>query len=88
MQIQCNQNKEGNVDILSKILQGLSFVPNVVNGIEGLLGNRPGAEKRNAALSFLEATLSMSEALVNRQITMKLNSVRDWGNWWTAPWNA
>jgi len=57
------------VDILSKILTGLSFVPNVVNGIEGLFGNRPGLEKRNAALSFLEATLSMSEALGNRQIT-------------------
>ena len=56
-------------DILSKILTGLSFVPNVVNGIEGLFGNRPGTEKRNAALSFLEATLSMSEALGNRQIT-------------------
>lgn len=59
-------------DILSKILTGLSFVPNVVNGIEGLFGNRPGAEKRNAALSFLEATLSMSEALGNRQITDEL----------------
>lgn len=43
-------------------------MPTVVNAIEGLLGNRPGSEKRDAAMSFLEATLSMSEALGNRQI--------------------
>jgi hypothetical protein len=57
------------VDVLSKILQGLSFVPTVVSGIEGLFGKRSGEEKRKAALSFLEATLSLSEALGNRQIT-------------------
>jgi hypothetical protein len=57
------------LDILTKILTGLSFVPNVVNGIEGLFGNRPGAEKRTAALSFLEATLSISESLGDREIT-------------------
>jgi hypothetical protein len=51
------------------LLQGLSFVPAVVNGIEGLFGNRPGEEKKTAALSFLEATLSISQALGNRQIT-------------------
>jgi hypothetical protein len=51
------------------LLQGLSFVPAVVNGIEGLFGNRPGEEKKTAALSFLDATLSISEALGNRQIT-------------------
>jgi hypothetical protein len=59
----------GGIDFLSKLLQGLSFIPAVVNGIEGLLGNRSGEEKKTAALSFLEATLSISEALGNRQIT-------------------
>jgi len=57
------------MDILSKILQGLSFVPAIVNGIEGLFGSRSGEEKKTAALSFLEATLSVSESLSNRQIT-------------------
>ncbi len=32
------------------------------------MGNRPGEEKKIAALSFLEATLSISESLGNRQI--------------------
>jgi hypothetical protein len=57
------------MDFVAKLLQGLSFVPAVVNGIEGLFGNRPGEEKKTAALSFLDATLSISEALGNRQIT-------------------
>ena len=57
------------MDILAKLLQGLSFVPTVVNGIEGLFGNRTGEEKKTAALSFLETTLSMSEALAHRHIT-------------------
>jgi hypothetical protein len=56
------------MDFVAKLLQGLSFVPAVVNGIEGLFGNRPGEEKKTAALSFLDATLSISEALGNRQI--------------------
>ena len=57
------------MDFVAELLQGLSFVPAVVNGIEGLFGNRPGEEKKTAALSFLDATLSISEALGNRQIT-------------------
>jgi hypothetical protein len=36
---------------------------------EGLFGNRSGEEKKSAALSFLEATLSIGDALSNRQIT-------------------
>jgi hypothetical protein len=57
------------MDFASKLLQGLSFLPAVVNGIEGLFGKRPGEEKKLAALSFLEATLSIGEALGARQIT-------------------
>ncbi len=54
---------------LSKLINGLSFLPSVVSGIEGLFANRPGAEKKDAALSFLESTLSLGEALSSGQIT-------------------
>ena len=57
------------MDFVAKLLQGLSFLPAVVNGVEGLFGNRPGEEKKSAALSFLQATLSIGDALSNRQIT-------------------
>ncbi len=53
---------------ISKLINGLSFLPAIVNGIEGLFSNRSGQEKKDAALSFLEATLSLSEALNNRDI--------------------
>lgn len=53
---------------LPKLITGLSFLPAIVNGIEGLFGKRSGEEKKNAALTFLESTLSLSEALSNREI--------------------
>ena len=56
------------MDFLSKLLQAIAFVPAVVNGIEGLFGSRSGAEKKDAALSFVQAALSMSDAITNRQI--------------------
>ena len=43
-------------------------MPAVVNGIAGLFGNRSGTEKKDAALSFVEAALSMTDAITNRQI--------------------
>jgi hypothetical protein len=56
------------MNFLSKLLQGIAFVPAVVHGIEGLFGGRPGSEKKGAALSFVEAALSMSEAVTSRDI--------------------
>jgi len=49
-------------------LQGISFVPALVQGIEGLFGNRSGAEKKDAALSFVSAALSLTDAVTSRQI--------------------
>jgi hypothetical protein len=56
------------MDWLPKLISGLSFLPAIVNGVEGLFGKRSGEEKKNAALTFLEATLSLSEALSNSRI--------------------
>jgi len=56
------------MDFLSKLLQGIAFIPAVVSGIEGLFGDRPGNEKRDAAISFVQAALSMSEAISQRRI--------------------
>jgi hypothetical protein len=56
------------MNFLATLLQTIAFVPALVNGIEGLFSHRTGPEKRDAALSFLGAALSISSAIANRQI--------------------
>ncbi len=56
------------MNFLSKLLRGIAFIPAVVHGIEGLFGGRSGNEKKEAALSFVGAALSMTEAVTAREI--------------------
>ena len=56
------------MNFLATLLQTIAFVPALVNGIEGLFGHRSGTEKKEAALSFLNTALSMSNAVATRQI--------------------
>jgi len=53
---------------LNQLLRGISFVPALVSGIEGLLGGRSGAEKKNAGMSFLENALATVDAVAAREI--------------------
>lgn len=53
---------------LATLLQAIAFLPSLINDIENLFSHRTGAEKKDAALSFLQAALSMSTAVANRQI--------------------
>jgi len=56
------------MNFLATLLQTIAFVPGLVNSIEGLFSHRTGTEKKDAAVSFLEAALSMSSAIADRQI--------------------
>ena len=56
------------MDFLSKLLQGIAFVPSIVTGIEGLFASRSGAEKKNAAMSFVSAALQLTDAVTSRHI--------------------
>jgi hypothetical protein len=56
------------MNFLAKLLRGIAFVPAVVSGIEGLFGSKSGTEKKEAALSFVGAALSMTEAIASRDI--------------------
>jgi hypothetical protein len=60
--------KEKNMDFLSQLLRGIAFVPALVNGIEGLFANKPGSEKKDAAMSFLQNALAMTDAIAAREI--------------------
>jgi hypothetical protein len=56
------------MDFLSQLLRGIAFVPALVNGIEGLFGSKTGAEKKDAAMSFLQNALSLADAVAAREI--------------------
>lgn len=61
-------SKEGIVNFLNQLLRGIAFIPALVNGIEGLFGNKSGAEKKSAAMSFLESALATVDAVAAREI--------------------
>jgi hypothetical protein len=56
------------MNFLAKLLRGIAFIPAVVHGIEGLFGGKSGSDKKEAALSFVSAALSMGEAVTQRDI--------------------
>lgn len=56
------------MDFLSQLLRGIAFVPALVNGIEGLFGGKPGSDKKDAAMSFLQNALSTVDAVAAREI--------------------
>jgi hypothetical protein len=56
------------MNFLSKLLRGIAFIPAVVHGIEGLFGAKSGDDKKDAALSFVQAALSMTDAVAAHDI--------------------
>ena len=56
------------MNFLNQLLRGISFIPALVNGIESMFGGKSGAEKKDAAMSFLENALAMSDAVAQREI--------------------
>jgi hypothetical protein len=60
--------KEDGVNFLAQLLQAISFISALVNGIEALFGGKPGAEKKDAAMSFLESAMATVDAVAAREI--------------------
>lgn len=56
------------MNFLAKLLRGIAFIPAIVQGIEALFGSRTGADKKESALAFITAAISMAEAIANRDI--------------------
>jgi hypothetical protein len=59
---------EEKMNFVNQLLRGISFVPALVSAIESLFGGKPGAEKKDAAMSFLESALATVDAIEQRQI--------------------
>jgi hypothetical protein len=58
----------GIMNFLNQLLRGISFIPALVAGIEGLFGSKSGVEKKDAAMSFLENALQTVDAVASREI--------------------
>jgi len=56
------------MNFLSQLLRGIAFIPALVNGIEELFRGKSGAEKKSAAMSFLENALATVDAVAARDI--------------------
>jgi hypothetical protein len=53
---------------LPKLLKAFAFIPAVVHGIEALFGSKSGADKKQAALSFVGSALSITDAIASKDI--------------------
>jgi hypothetical protein len=56
------------MNFLNQLLRGISFIPALVAGIEAMFSTKTGNEKKDAAMSFLENALQMSDAVAQREI--------------------
>lgn len=56
------------MNFLSKLLQGITFVPAIVQGVEGLFGHKSGSEKKNAVMSFVSTAISATDAVTGKDI--------------------
>jgi hypothetical protein len=56
------------MSFLQKLLQGIAFIPTIVNSIEGLFGSHTGEQKKESAISFVAAALQLTESVANREI--------------------
>ena len=56
------------MNFIAKLLRGIAFIPAIVHGIEGLFGSKSGNEKKEAALSFVGAALSLTDALAQKEV--------------------
>ena len=56
------------MNFLNQLLRGIAFIPALVNGIESLFASKSGAEKKDAAMSFLESALATVDAVAARDI--------------------
>jgi hypothetical protein len=72
------------MDYVSQLLRVIGFIPAVVTGIEGLFGDKPGAEKKDAAMSFVQSALSITRGRLWTRRNSKMGSARSS----TEPWSV
>lgn len=68
------------MNFLAKLLQGISMAPAIVNGVEGLIGPTAGADKKTAALTFVQSAIATTDAVANKQIIDQAKFTEGLGN--------
>jgi hypothetical protein len=56
------------MNFVNLLLRAIGFIPSLVTGIEGMCSKKSGAEKKDAAMSFLENAIAMTDAIASREI--------------------
>lgn len=56
------------MNFVNVLLRVLGFVPTLVTSIENMCKNKGGAEKKDAALTFLSDALNMIDAVANKDV--------------------
>ena len=53
---------------LKLFLRGIALLPSLIQGIEGLFGDKAGAMKKQAALEIVGAAINVADAIEGKQI--------------------
>jgi hypothetical protein len=56
------------MNFVNILLRAIGFIPSLVSGIEGMYASKSGAQKKDAAMMFLQNALAMSDAIASREI--------------------
>ena len=56
------------MNFVNLLLRAIGFVPSLVSGIETMLKSRSGREKKDAAMTFLQNAIGMTDAIASREI--------------------
>jgi len=56
------------MNFLNVLLKAIAFVPSLVTGIEGMCVHKSGAEKKDAAMMFLDSAIRTVDAVSAREI--------------------
>ena len=56
------------MDFVKMFLRGVSLLPCLIQGIEGMFGEKAGAEKKKAALEIVGAAINVADAIEGKQI--------------------
>lgn len=56
------------MNFVNLLLRAIGFIPALVSGIESMCAKKSGAEKKDAAMTFLQNAIAMTDAIASREI--------------------